>query len=152
VISSITPPPPQGFRHAAPIQVRWGDVDALGHVNNAAYLTYLEQARVTYFQELGLWDGLTGKVGPIMARCEIDYRLPLVAADHVVVYTRCTRLGTRSFDTEQLIARARDGAAEVAAQSKIILVVYDYNALRSTPMPEAWRERLRAYEAVPPVE
>lgn len=144
--------PPEGFRHAAPIQIRWGDVDALGHVNNATYLTYLEQARVTYFQALGLWDGLTGKVGPIMARCEIDYRLPLVAADQVVVYTRCTRLGTRSFDTEQLITRLRDGGSEVAAQSRIILVVYDYSTLRSTPMPELWREKLRAYEIVAPSE
>lgn len=153
----ITPPPFEGFRHATPIQIRWGDVDALGHVNNANYLTYLEQARITYFTDLGLWDGRASAVGPILARCEIDYRAPLFATDTVVVYTRCTRLGNRSFDTEQVIARlkvAEDGQAtpEMAAQSKIILVVYDYGTLRSTSMPEAWREKLRSYEVTPPAE
>ncbi|MDZ4768555.1 MAG: thioesterase family protein [Chloroflexota bacterium] len=158
MFSTLTPLPPlDGFRHAAPIQIRWGDLDALGHVNNANYLTYLEQARISYFTSLALWDGSAGTVGPIMARCEIDYRMPLRADDTVIVYTRCVRLGTRSFDTEQVIARATVRPAgkteiEVAAQSKIVLVVYDYTALRSTPMPEMWREQLRAFEVVPPTE
>ncbi|MBK8025422.1 MAG: acyl-CoA thioesterase [Chloroflexi bacterium] len=142
----------EGFRHQVRVPVRWGDLDAMGHVNNATYLTYLEQARITYFRNLGLWDAAPGKVGPIMARCEIDYRAPLHSDDDVVVFTRCSRLGSRSFDTEQVIARVKDGALEIAAQSKIVVVVYDYSAGKSAPMPEAWREKLRAYEVEPPKE
>lgn len=144
--------PPEGFRHQTAVQVRWGDVDAMGHVNNATFLTYLEQARITYFNDLKLWDGARGTIGAIMARCEIDYRIPLHAEDQVVVFTRCSRLGNRSFDTEQIIARVRDGDVEVAAQSKIILVVYDYSAGNSARMPEVWREKLKAYEVEPPAE
>jgi acyl-CoA thioester hydrolase len=139
--SSIVPP--AGFTHGVPIQVRWGDLDAMGHVNNATYLTYLEQARVTYFDDLGLWDGSGGGLGLIMARAEIDYRLPIRARDAIIVYTRCTRLGTRSFDTEQLVARVDDGGAlTIAAQARIVVVVYDYGSGQSAPIPDAWRARL----------
>ncbi len=150
---SVTITPPEGFRHFVNIQIRWGDMDVMGHVNNATYLTYLEQARITYFNALGLWDGSAGKVGPIMARAEIDYRTPLHAEDTVVVFTRTARLGSRSFDTEQMIARAHaDGTIEIAAQAKIILVVFDYAAQKSARMADAWREIFRAYEVVPPLE
>ncbi|MBL8130544.1 MAG: acyl-CoA thioesterase [Anaerolineae bacterium] len=142
----------EGFRHQLAVPVRWGDLDALGHVNNATYLTYLEQARITYFRDLGLWDAAPGKIGPIMARCEIDYRAPLGAEDQIVVFTRCARLGTRSFDTEQVIARLKGDELEIAAQSRIVVVVYDYAGGKSAPMPELWREKLRGYEVVPPRE
>lgn len=144
--------PPEGFRHQTLVPVRWGDVDAMGHVNNATYLTYLEQARITYFNDLGLWNGQAGKIAPIMARCEIDYRLPLYASDQVVVYTRCARLGNRSFDTEQIIARVNGGDLQIAAQAKVVAVVYDYLSLKSAPMPEAWRDKLKSYEVSPPAE
>jgi len=134
---------PPGFAHSIPIQVRWGDLDAMGHVNNATYLTYLEQARVTYFNDLGLWDGSGGGLGLIMARAEIDYKLPIQGRDQVTVFTRCTRLGTRSFDTEQIIARIDDERAwTTAAAARIVIVVYDYANGQSAPIPDAWRARL----------
>ncbi len=99
---------PEGFRHQYAIQVRWGDMDALGHVNNAVYLTYLEQARVDYTRrELKLWDGAAGKIGLIMARVEIDFKLPLFAGDDVHVFTRMVRLGQK-----QRRHRAGDRAGE----------------------------------------
>lgn len=140
-------PAPDGFRHHTPIQVRWADMDALGHVNNATYLTYLEQARIGYFNALGLWDGSMDKLGLIMARVVLDYRVPLVASDEVHVFTRCARLGGKSFDTEQVIARrAKDGSGgiEIAAQGTITVVVFDYAANQSAPIPQAWRDKLLA--------
>lgn len=134
---------PAGFTHTVSIQVRWGDLDAMGHVNNAAYLTYLEQARVTYFSELGLWDGSGGGLGLIMARAEIDYKLPIRGRDAIAVFTRCTRLGTRSFDTAQLIVRVHsDQSLVTVAEARIVIVVYDYSAGQSAPIPDAWRAKL----------
>lgn len=135
--------PPAGFTHSISIQVRWGDLDAMGHVNNATYLTYLEQARVTYFGELGLWDGSGGGLGLIMARAEIDYKLPIRGRDSIAVFTRCTRLGTRSFDTAQLIARVHsDHSLVTVAEARIVIVVYDYGTGQSAPIPDAWRAKL----------
>jgi acyl-CoA thioesterase FadM len=68
----------------------------------------------------------------------------------VIVFTRCSRLGNRSFDTEQTIARVKGDELEVAANAKIILVVYDYHAGKSARMPETWRDKLKAYEVEPP--
>jgi len=146
------PPPPEGFRHITPIQVRWGDMDALGHVNNAVFLTYLEHARVHYLSEVGLWDGGEASIGPIMVKAVVDYKLPLFANDDVYVFTRCARLGNRSFETAQIVARLKDGRYEISAVATISGVVYDYRAGQSTPMPESWRERVRAYEPAPVVE
>jgi acyl-CoA thioester hydrolase len=140
--------PFSNFRHTLPMPLRWADMDALGHVNNATYLTYLEQARIQYFRELNLWDGQPDKLGLIMAKVVLEYRLPLFADDTVTIYTRCARLGNRSFDTEQLVARQRAGAGalEIAAQGMITIVVFDYRLNQSAPIPDEWRARLVAYE------
>ncbi len=144
--------PPAGFRHHYPLQVRWSDMDALGHVNNARFLTYLEQARIHYVRDLKLWEGKPDKLGLIIAKVVIDFKLPLFATDDVHVFTRTVRLGRRSLETEQWVARLGDDQLEIAAQARITIVVYDYAANQSTPIPEAWRALMRAYEPVAPQE
>lgn len=125
--------------------MRWADLDALGHVNNATYLTYLEQARIMFFLTLALWDGKPDKLGLIMARAIIDYKLPLNAEDTVTVYTRVARIGSKSFDTEQHIVCERDGLPTLAAAATITIVIYDYRSNQSTPIPDNWRDKLQAH-------
>lgn len=141
------PTPPDGFRFSVPIQIRYGDIDRLNHVNNARFLTYIEQARVSYFREVIAWDGGHAREGLIVARITMDYKLPLFMADEsVVVWTRCSRIGTKSFDIETLIVRAKDGA--VAGVGTTVLVAYDYETNASIPVPESWRQKIRDYEPV----
>jgi acyl-CoA thioester hydrolase len=121
-------------------------MDALGHVNNAKFLTYLEQARIDYFNQLKLWDGNQNELGLIMARVVLDYKLPLVAGDDIHVFTRCSRFGNRSLDTEQLILRVKDNLTEIAAQGTITAVVYDYQKSQSAPIPADWKTRILEYE------
>ncbi|HVU13745.1 MAG TPA: thioesterase family protein [Phototrophicaceae bacterium] len=149
-MESITPP--EGFRHQAAIQVRWGDMDALGHVNNAVFLSYMEQARAMYVSDLDLWQGGRGSLGMILARVEIDFKTPLFAGDDVRVFTRTVRLGNSSLKLAQWIARVKAGQAEIAAQALFTAVVYDYATNKSTPMPERWRGLIKAYEITPPSE
>jgi acyl-CoA thioester hydrolase len=130
------------FRHAVDVQIRWGDMDALGHVNNAAYLTYLEQARISYTSELKLWDGRSDQIGMIVARIVMDYRLPLTNADAITVYSRVSRIGTKSYDMEQIIVR-QDA---IAAAATFTLVAMDYATRQSVPIPDAWRAKWLAYE------
>jgi len=139
----MTLTPPLNFRHSIPVDIRFGDLDAFGHVNNAKYLTYVETARVRYFNELGIWDGGPSEMGLIIAKVTVDFKLPLLLQDRIVVYTRVSRLGNKSFDTECQIIR-EDG--QVAALALITIVVYDYIANVSRVIPDSWRERLIAYE------
>ena len=112
-------------------RVRFSDCDPMGHVNNAAYSTYLEQARLA---ALGALDPF------ILARVEIDFRAELRAGDEVEIATRCSHLGTKSFELEHLM-RA-DG--RVVAEAKSVLVGYDYGPGRSVPISDTLRRRLAA--------
>ena len=112
-------------------RVRFRDCDPMGHVNNAVYSTYLEQARI----------GVLGGLDPfILARVEIDFRAELRAGEEVEVASRCSRVGTKSFDLEHVI-RA-DG--RVVAEARSVLVGYDYEAGQSVPITDTTRRRLAA--------
>jgi acyl-CoA thioester hydrolase len=139
--------PPENFRYHTPMVIRYGDMDTLGHVNNAKYLTYLEHARVSYFHELKLWDGSISALGLIIARISIDYKLPLTMHDGVVdIWTRCSRLGTKSFDIENLIIVTRGGVEQIAAQATTVTVVFDYSSNTTVALPDDWRQLLIEYE------
>ena len=136
------------YRHNMPVEIRFADLDSMGHVNNAIYLTYIEVGRIRYFRDLNLFeDRFKTSIGPIIARSIIDYHLPLTLDDNpITVYTRTVRLGSKSCDMEHVVVRTRDGQAEVAAVGKIILVAYDYKTNSSVQVPDIWREQITAYE------
>ncbi len=107
----------------------------------------MESGRIQYFRDLGLWDGLPRLIGPIMAKATIDYKLPLNLEDGAIeVYTRCSRLGNKSYDMEHLIIRFRDDQPNIAASGLIVLVAYDYRANQSILLPDKWREMITEYE------
>ena len=110
-------------------RVRFRDCDAMGHVNNAVYSTFLEEARI---------DVLGGLADFILARVEIDFRSELRAGEEVEVRTRCSRVGTKSFELEHEIHA--DG--QLAAEAKSVLVGYDYERGQSVPLSEGLREQL----------
>jgi acyl-CoA thioester hydrolase len=109
--------------------VRFRDCDAMGHVNNAVYSTYLEQARI----------GIMGGLGEmILARVEIDFRAELRAGEEVEVRSRCPRIGTKSFD----LAHELWAGDRLVAEAKSVLVGYDYATGASMPLTENQRRRL----------
>lgn len=132
------------FRYSYPIDVRYGDLDALQHVNNAKYFTYMETARIKYCLEILGWNGLFSGSGVIIAQATCDYKLPLVYGDSVTIYVRTSRIGTKSFDLEYLVVRDKDKA--IAATGSTVQVTYDYDQNESVPVPTEWRERLTEYE------
>lgn len=129
-----------GFDFVHREAVRFRDLDAMGHVNNAVFMTYMETARLNYFRSLGLGDNPLE--GMILARAEVDFRSPIELGEQIEVGVRTGRIGTKSFDLEEEI-RA-DG--RLAADGKFVLVAYDYTTNRSHEVPEGWRELL---EGVP---
>ena len=126
----------EGFPFVHRETVRFRDLDGMGHVNNAVYSTYLEQARLAWFgvdEEMPLTD-------VILAHTEIDFRSPLVVGETVSIGVRPSRLGTKSFELEYEL-RSDD---RLVAEAKSVLVGYDYASGESTPIPGRWRERLSA--------
>ena len=124
---------------AYPIEVRFRDLDALGHVNNAVYLTYLESARIAYWLHVTKRSGLDA-LDMILARVEIDFRAPLRIGDEIEIGVRPAGVGTKSFELEYEV-RSADA---VAAEAKTVIVSFDYESGRSLDVPEAWREALAA--------
>jgi acyl-CoA thioester hydrolase len=119
--------------------VRFRDLDAMGHVNNAVFLTYIESARVAYLQDLGAAATLQ-EMSIIVARIEIDFRAPVGFGDEVQIAVHASRFGAKSFDLEYVL-RVGD---TVVAEAKSVLVSYDYSKGEAVALPDEWREKLAA--------
>jgi acyl-CoA thioester hydrolase len=119
-------------------QVRFRDLDAMGHVNNAVFLTYIESARVAFLQHLGA--ATLESMPIIVARIEIDFRAPVNLGDEVAIAVRATRFGDKSFDLDYVL-RVN---GEIVAEAKSVLVGYDYGTGKTIAIPEHWRERMAA--------
>jgi acyl-CoA thioester hydrolase len=115
--------------------VRFRDLDALGHVNNAVYATYLEQARIEFLRGLG-----ATQEEMILARLEIDFRAPVAFGADVEIEVRPARVGTKSFGLDYTM-RVDEA---VVAEAKSVLVAYDYGSEQSVELPARWREALAA--------
>ncbi|MGD1991637.1 MAG: thioesterase family protein [Anaerolineae bacterium] len=129
------------FRFSTSMEVRWRDVDALGHVNNAVYLTYLEQARVRYFEEIGL--GFSTDAGMILAEITCTYRSPLSLSEQVTVWMRVSEFRNSSFI---VLYRIEGENGRLAATARSVQVCYDYQANHAVPIPDEWRAAIAAYE------
>lgn len=127
------------FTH--PIEVRFRDLDALGHVNNAVLVTFLEHARWQW------WHAYLGarpfaEEGFLIARIEVDYRRPILIEDHPVVEILVSRLGNTSFDLVYRVLSRRDGA--VLAEAKTVQVMMDAGFAKPAAIraeTRAWMER-----------
>ncbi|MGO9216254.1 MAG: acyl-CoA thioesterase [Streptosporangiaceae bacterium] len=122
------------FEH--PVDVRWRDVDALGHVNHAVFLTYLEEGRDAFFAQT------FGEPDYVVARVEIDLRAEVRYPERrVTVQLEVERLGTTSLTTRETVLTQ---AGEVAAEARVVTVRWDRRARKPVPFSEAERARLAA--------
>ena len=134
------------FRFYHPIEVRYGDLDPQGHVNNAKHLTYFEQGRVAYMIELGLFtkDQSFMEVGVILADVHITYHEPIYFGQQIKVGVHAAKLGNKSMTWEQNI-RDVDTHQELA-KGEVVMVTYDYHAEKTISIPHEWREKIKQFE------
>ena len=128
------------------IKVNWGDMDALGHVNHSVYAKWMETVRMMYFSEIGmmnLYDD--SNIGPILARIEIDYELPIVFPDVVTVSTSVSRIGNSSFDMRYKIESLSNNGKSAAIGS-VVCVVLDYSSGMPHKIPLKLRESIARLE------
>lgn len=122
-----------------PMEVRWRDLDAFNHVNNASYLTYLEEARLNWLMQLpGVLDDSRSK--PVMAACQLDYRAPIRWPADIEVQLFLERLGERSITLGHKIMGREDG--HLYCDGKVTLVWIDPTTGRSTRLPDALRRAI----------
>lgn len=135
----------QAYRHQIDFPVRFSDLDAMGHVNNARYLTFYEEGRAYWCRDcLGMEAGSV-EYPVIVARTEVDYLLPIPFGRSVRVFTRCARIGTKSITVEGCISLDEEGH-EMASRYKCILVFFDYDKGQAHPIPDAAKQAILAYE------
>jgi acyl-CoA thioester hydrolase len=136
------------FKHRTPIQIRFKDIDQLGHVNNANHLSYFELARMKYSSDvLGKIDW--SKTGFILAGARIDYRQPILLEDSVEVLTHTSKMGTKSFEMEHRIIRTEaNGSETILASGSSIMVCMDYTSMQSIAIPDTWKKLVGGYEGL----
>lgn len=128
------------FSFEVELETRFRDIDAMGHVNNAVYATFLEQSRITYVEEVAGVD--LESAGLVIANLSIDYRRPIEFGQTVTVRATVPEIGTSSMPFEHEILA--DG--ELVATGETLMVHVDRETGETVPIPEAWRERVASYE------
>jgi acyl-CoA thioester hydrolase len=128
--------------HTTRLPVRWGDQDALGHVNNARYFTYFEQARIEALDRI-LPGGWGAEAGPILASISCDFKRPVVHPATVVVRVWGGEPGRTSFPQTYELAVEGDEEA-VYARAEAVLVWVSQKTGRPVPLPDALRDALTA--------
>ena len=137
------------FEYTTEVEVRYADIDTYGHVNNATYATYFEEARIDYLDDVvdageALLSDSGSGVGIVIANLEADYSKPVRISDTVAVAVRVPRLGQKSFPFEYEV-RTDEG---VAATGETTVVTYDRDTESSRPIPEDWRDAITQFEGL----
>jgi acyl-CoA thioester hydrolase len=131
-----------------PIEVRYGDLDPQGHVNNAKFLTYFEQGRLAYWIQMGLFtkDQSFMELGIILADVHITYLEPVYYGQNIKVGVHVSKLGNKSMTWQQNIVDVDTG--KELAKGEVVIVAYDYKAEKTISIPQAWREKISEFEHI----
>ena len=123
MIDIDTLPPLSAFPHRIPVEIRFNDIDILGHVNNTVYFSFYDTGKAWYFKDIVDWDIDWRKVETVIANVECTYMEPLLFGEDLVVGTRCEAIHDRSFHILQVIADARTGRIKSACRT--VMVSFD---------------------------
>ncbi len=132
------------FRHSMPLQIRFNDVDRLGHVNNSIYQQFYDLGRLRYFEELLNPPIAWGEVVVVLAHLELDFMAPLFMEDKASVATRVYDIQARTFHMEQAIYNRQTGLVYSRADS--VMVGFHAKAQRSVDLPLEWSSAMSSYE------
>lgn len=136
--------------HVQPISVQWGDMDSMGHVNNARYFTWCESARMSYFAAVHMQDHRKGeKHGPALAAAHLNFRQQVRYPAELEVLTRVSEIGRSSFRMEyEIVYRGPETLGQRVADGHGVIVWVDYGTGRSIPLPESLKQEIRQFEGM----
>ncbi|MEN9919054.1 MAG: hypothetical protein RL662_1490 [Bacteroidota bacterium] len=134
----------ESFKSIVPIQIRFNDIDALGHINNNVYLSYFDLGKIEYFENLKAsyvsWtEGIV-----VIARVEMDFILPIFYKESIVVESKIIKIGNKSAIFLQQI-RNKD-TNEIKCRCTSVIVTYNPVTMSGMPIPQVWRDSISHYE------
>jgi len=135
---------PENFKASLPIQIRFGDIDALGHINNNIYFSYFDLGKTSYFDTIkpttvNWTDGLI-----VVAHIDVDFFSPIYYKEKIVVDSKIVSLGEKSGVFLQQIRNVKNG--DIKCRCKSVFVTYNANTQSSMLVPEDWRKVIAEYE------
>lgn len=136
--------PQYNFKHHMPIQIRFSDIDLLGHVNNAVYMNYFDMAKTRYFEAVKGDTMDWSRSDVVVANVNINFYVPVFFNDEVVVKTKVVRLGNKSMDMVQQIEDVNTGSVKTICHT--VMVGFDVPTSTSKPLSDKWKENLRKFE------
>ncbi len=140
----------KNFRSKIQINVRYDDLDTLGHVNNKVYLSYLEESRINYMTEVLGFDGNSLNFDVVVGRIDITYLSPVFLKDKVFIYTRISRIGKKSFDFECYIIKNNGEENQTAAYALVTLVSVDIKTGKTKENGSNMIEKILKFEKIKP--
>jgi acyl-CoA thioester hydrolase len=137
---------PETFKATLPVQIRFNDIDALGHINNNVYFSFFDLGKTNYFEVIKptsvSWiDGLI-----VVAHIEVDFFSPIYYKENIAVDTKVVKLGDKSGVFRQQIRNIKNN--EVKCRCESVFVTYDADTQASMHIPQVWREAISKYEGI----
>lgn len=132
------------FSHSIPLQIRFNDIDILGHVNNTVYLSFYDTGKAHYFQAVRKGSMDWRKVDTVIANVNCSYISPILFGDDIEVFTRCLSVHDKSFRLQQLIRSRKSG--EVKSICETVMVSFDPATAKATHVPGYWRQAMTEFE------
>lgn len=134
------------FRHRTPIQIRFNDLDSYRHVNNNVYFSFYDVGKESYFADVLHSEFSVQRVVPIVASISADFLEPILYGDEIVIETRVSHLGTKSFTLQQRAVNEKTG--RVVCNAQTIMVCIDVKTQQTCEIPQEYRASIEAYEAI----
>ena len=132
------------FHHSYPLQLRFNDIDSLGHVNNSVYFTFYDLGKSRYFETVKKQSIDWRKADVVIANVNADFLSPIYSYEQVAVETCCVEIGNRSFKLMQRIVNTTTG--EVKGICRTIMVGFDVEAGVSAPISDELKDAIRQFE------
>ena len=136
----------ESFKHSVPIQIRFSDIDAIGHINNNIYFSYFDLGKVHYFEELraSAVSWIEGIV--VVAHLETDFFSPIYYKEQIAVDTKVLKIGTKSITILQQLRSIK--TQEIKCRCTSVIVAYEAKLQASMDIPAEWKEVISVYEGL----
>jgi acyl-CoA thioester hydrolase len=126
------------------LRIDWSELDYFGHVNNVSFFKYIQASRINYWDHIGLTQShLETKIGPILASCKCDFKQPLFFPGQITIFSRVDFIKNTSFG---IFHRIIDENGEIAADSQVIMVMFDFNLNQKITFPKDLKEKIEKLE------
>jgi len=135
------------FNHVTPIQLRFNDFDALGHVNNSIYLSFYDLGKTTYFASVLPEVSISREIGVVIADIHVTFLLPVYPGENVAVETAVTEIGNKSFKLSQQLIDT--DTREVKCIARTVMVCFDAKTKSTCTISDKWRNAIAGFEGNP---